>query len=161
MKKKISIGIIVIAIIIAVYFLFAPSPVDNQRSRKSSEVKQTLELTKPRAETDTEQQKAEAQKARLQRMQAEYAILEQERKKLQNQINDIRSRLFDLNLPAAQANDLNQKMIRAYLLLQNPPMLGAFKDVAGIDDEIDKVKNAQQNMVIVGKKIDAAEKKSK
>ena len=65
MKKKISIGIIVIAIIIAVYFLFAPSPVDNQRSRKSSEVKQTLELTKPRTETNTEQKQAEEQKARL------------------------------------------------------------------------------------------------
>jgi biopolymer transport protein ExbB/TolQ len=160
MKKKISIGIIVIAIIIAIYFLFAPTPVDKQRSRKTSEVKQTLELTKSKEEANAEQKKAEEEKARLQRMKAEYAVLQQERQKLQGQINDIRSRLFDLKLPAKQANDLNQKMKRAYILLQNPPMLGAFNDVEGIDDEIGKVKNAQQNMTEVSKQIAEAEKKS-
>jgi len=157
MKKKISIGIIIIAVIVAVYFLFAPSPVDEQRTREKSEVKQTLELTAPgqTGEADTAQGAGGDQDAdRVARMRAEYDVLVEERRKLQNQINEVRARLFDVKLPAQEAEKLNKEMMRAYVLLRNPPMLGAFRDVNGIDDELAKVRAAQEDVTEVGKRVE-------
>jgi hypothetical protein len=45
-------------------------------------------------------------------------------------------------------------MMTAYLLLRNPPMLGAFHNVEDIGHEIDKVKAAQNDMVEVARKVE-------
>ena len=154
MKKKISIGVIVIALIVGVYFLFAPSPVDQQRARESAEVKQAVDLTRQQPATAPEVAKPEEQSAKVEQMRAEYAVLEKQREALQKQLDDLRSRLFNVKLPVKQANELNDQMMTAYLLLRNPPMLGAFSNVQDIRHEIDRVKAAQDDMVEVGKKID-------
>jgi hypothetical protein len=158
MKKKISIGVIVIAIIIGIYFLFAPSPVDRQRARESAEVKQAVELTGQQPEAGTQEEKQKEHEARVKLMREEYAVLEQEREALQKQLDDIRASLFDVKLPAKKAKELNDQMMTAYLLVRNPPMLGAFNNVQDISHEIDKVKAAQNDMVEVARKVEELKK---
>lgn len=164
MKKKISLGIIVVAVLVAVYFMFAPSPVNEQRLRESAEVKAPAAPAQAAPATTEEQAPVEndeaALQARMTQMRTEYAMLEKERDALQKQLDDLRADLFEVKLPAQQAKDVNQQLMSAYLLLQNPPMLGAFSSVTDIDHEIDKVKAAQQNLAQVSKAV-AAGKGSK
>jgi|GEM_PF-4601535 len=162
MKKKISIAIIIIAVIVAVYFLFAPSPVDQQRVRESAEVKQTLKQTETETSTPKSGEAEATAKAGLsamdkaKRMHDAYQILKNERSKLSDQLSNLRAELFDLKLPAQQAQEYNKKMMKAYTLINNPPMLGAFQNVNDIQDEIAKVKGAREDLVEVGKGIAAA-----
>lgn len=157
MKKKISIGIIVIAVIVAVYFLFAPSPVDEQRMREKSQVKQTLDMTAPDKAEESgaapAPESANPDADRVARMREQYDILVQARRDLQQQINDIKARLFDVKLPAPEADKLNKEMMSAYVLLRNPPMLGAFSDVEDIRDELARVRAAQEDMKAVQERI--------
>jgi len=167
MKKKISIAIIIIAVIVAAYFLFVPSPVDQQRVRESAEVKQTLEQTKPETSPPPGGTAATTARAGLnaadqaQRMHDTYQVLQQERSKLSDQLSNLRAQLFDLKLPAKQAEEYNKKMMKAYMLINNPPMLGAFNNVNDIHDEIDRVKAAQEDLDEVGKGIAAAKGSNK
>jgi membrane-associated HD superfamily phosphohydrolase len=155
MKKKISIGVVVIALIVGIYLMFAPSPVNQQRARESQEVKQAVDMTREQPDAAKKQ---EEQEARRKQMQEEYAVLEKERAALQKQLDDVRASLFDVKLPAKQAKELNEEMMTAYLLLRNPPMLGAFHNVEDIGHEIDKVKAAQNDMVGVAKKVEEIKK---
>lgn len=161
MKKKISIAVVIIAVIVGIYFVFAPTPVGRNSTPSPDEVQKSLDQTGPGAGSGKEMESVEettptgvAMEDRVERMRAEYALLEEARGDLRDHINDIKARLYGVELPAGQARDLNHDLMEAFVLLKNPPMLGAFRDVDGIREEIARIERANKRLDEVDQTID-------
>ena len=158
MKKKISIAVVVIAVIVGIYFVFAPTPVGRNSTPSPDEIQKNLRQTGP-GEADMEEAEATEptgveMESRVERMRAEYALLEEAREGLRDRINELKARLYGVKLPAERANELNHDMMEAFVLLKNPPMLGAFRDVDGIREEIGKIEQANKRLGKVDSAID-------
>lgn len=72
-------------------------------------------------------------------MQVAYADLEKDRLLLNRQLGTLNAKLWGRRLPAARAQSVQSDMMAAKSLLTNPPLLGAFPDVAGIQHERERV----------------------
>lgn len=77
-------------------------------------------------------------------MAAEYKVLEKARSKLKQQLARLKHELWGLKFPSDQAKEMNEIMLNAHKLLKNPNLLGAFSDVQGIKDELDKINFANK-----------------
>lgn len=159
MKKKISIAAIVIAIILGIYFVFAPREVgDNDVAPPG--IDEALQETEPSAGQSDEPAQNEVEPTgvdvdeRVQRMREEYAVLEKKREALSNRLDDLRARMYNVELPADQAEEVNDELKKAFMLITNPPMLGAFHEVSDIHSEIDKVERAQRKLAEIRNIID-------
>lgn len=75
---------------------------------------------------------AEVRRARI---GAAFDELAAARKALQRKLGDLKTLTWGRELPAAQARRLGQDMMSAQYLLKNPPLLGAFSDVAEVRAE--------------------------
>lgn len=159
MKKKISIAAIVIAVILGIYFVFAPRQVGDN-GVAPPDIDEALQETEQSAGQPDESTPDEVQPAgveadeRVQRMREEYAVLEEKREALSNRLDDLRARLYNVELPAGQAREVNDELKKAFMLITNPPMLGAFHEVSDIHSEIDKVERAQRKLNEIGNIID-------
>lgn len=72
-------------------------------------------------------------------MRAEYARLEQARNDVRKQLGRIKSVIWKLRVPPAQARAIEKRMYQGHILLKNPPLLGAFSSVDEIKRELSKV----------------------
>ena len=86
------------------------------------------------------------EETRYRLMQAEFAKLEKGRRDLKRRLGKLRYHLKDIQLPATQAQQVNEVMLNGYKLLHTPKMLGAFSDVAGIAEELGRVNYAHANL---------------
>ena len=76
-------------------------------------------------------------------MQVAYADLEKDRLLLNRQLGALNAKLWGLRLPAARARTIQGDMMAAKSLLTNPPLLGAFQEVGGIQRERERVSSAR------------------
>ena len=86
------------------------------------------------------EQDLSADKKRRARMRAEYAELELARDALRRQLGKLRTRVWKLRMPPDQARVITEQMQRAYAVLKNPPMRGAFSSVGDISKETTRIK---------------------
>lgn len=83
-----------------------------------------------------------AAEARRARIEAAFDELATARKALQRKLGDLKTLTWGRELPVAQARRLSQDMMSAQYLLKNPPLLGAFSDVADVQAERARVNAA-------------------
>lgn len=164
MKKKISIAALVIAVILGIYFFMAPRQVGDNGVPAPPDTQSALEETGPvpdrgaQKESDMEatQPAGVEMEERARRMREEYTELEHKRDQLGTQLDDLRARIYNVELPSAQAQEINEELMKAFMLINNPPMLGAFHDTRDIRVEINKVERAQEKLEEIGGVIDSA-----
>ena len=150
MKKKISIGLLLLIVLVAIYFLFVPTKIANQLDYPpTAEGGFSVPELSPE-KTALAGQKIEMQQSatntRLQDMQHTYSQLQESRKRLKGRLAKLKASLWNLDLPGEHVAGINNGLAKAVMLLKNPPLRGAFRDEAAINKEIRKLDAAHQKL---------------
>ncbi len=75
--------------------------------------------------------------------QALYARLEKARRDLDQRLARMKMKLWNVRLPRAEAEQMNEQLMSAYQLLNRPKLLGAFHDLGEIERELTRVEYAK------------------
>jgi len=94
-------------------------------------------------------------------MTVEYEILNKARKKLKRHLARLKHDMWGLKFVPKKVKQINDILMNAHKLFNNPDMLGAFSNVEGIRDEIAKVNFAETSLAQVNAMIEENNKKSK
>jgi hypothetical protein len=132
MKTRLSLGFLIVAAGVVLYLALVP---------RSAEHDAVPEVPAPApAPADGAADAPAGPDARFNALRAAYAELENDRRDLSRQIGSLQVRLWGRELPAEKAHEIQQDMMTAQHLVKDPPMLGAFRDVAGIERERQRVR---------------------
>ena len=104
----------------------------------------------PVAETQTVNEAADenelAEEERYAAILAEYKKLEKARRNLDRRLARIKGVMWNVKLPAEQAEEIVSKVRKGYALLKSKKLLGAFSGLESISDELARVEYAYQNL---------------
>jgi hypothetical protein len=143
--------LIVIALVIGtVAFVFGWFGSDSDNLVESTPVLQT--------ETADEIMDASeiAEEERYAAILAEYKKLEKARRNLDRRLARIKAVMWNVKLPADQAEEIVSKIRKGYALLKSKKLLGAFSGLQAISDELTRVEFAYENLEGVAEEIKAA-----
>ena len=87
---------------------------------------------------------------------AEYKKLEKARRNLDRRLARIKGVMWNVELPAEQAEEIVSKIRKGYALLKSKKLLGAFSGLESISDELARVEYAYQELEGVIEEIKAA-----
>ncbi len=97
-----------------------------------------------------------AEEERYAAIQAEYKKLEKARRNLDRRLARLKAIMWNVELPAKQAEVIVSKMRKGYELLKTKKLLGAFTGLENISDELVRVEYAYQDLEGVAEEIKAA-----
>jgi len=142
---------IVLALVIGtVVIIFGWFGSDNENAVVSTPVVETEAVQEVKDEDEIAEEK------RYVAIQAEYKKLEKARRNLDRRLARIKGVMWNLELPAEQAEEIVSKVRRGYGLLKTKKLLGAFTGLESISDELARVEYAHQNLEGVLDEIKAA-----
>ena len=91
---------------------------------------------------------------------AEYKKLEKARRNLDRRLARIKAVMWNVELPAEQAEEIVSKIRKGYELLKTKKLLGAFSGLQSISDELARVEYAHENLEGLVEEIKAAKSES-
>ena len=97
-----------------------------------------------------------AEEERYAAILAEYKKLEKARRNLDRRLARIKGVMWNVELPADQAEEMVSKVRKGYALLKSKKLLGAFFGLESISDELARVDYVYQDLEGVVKEIKAA-----
>jgi len=119
-----------------------------------------LVVSAPVAETETTEEIMDAseiaEEERYAAILAEYKKLEKARRSLDRRLARIKAVMWNVELPAEQAEEIVSKIRKGYALLKSKKLLGAFSGLQAVSDELARVEFAYQNLEGVVEEIKAA-----
>ena len=110
----------------------------------------------PTTVNELEDENDAAEEARYAAIKAEYKKLEKARRNLDRRLARIKGVMWNVQLPAKQAEDIVSKMRKGYGLLKTKKLLGAFSGLQSISDELARVEYAYKNLEGVVEEVRAA-----
>ncbi len=117
-------------------------------------------LSVPVVETEAVQEVMDedeiAEEKRYVAIKAEYKKLEKARRNLDRRLARIKGVMWNVKLPAEQAEEIVSKVRKGYELLKSKKLLGAFSGLESISDELARVTYAYKNLEGVVEEIKAA-----
>jgi len=117
-------------------------------------------ISVPVVETEIENQAVDkqelAEEERYAAILAEYKKLEKARRNLDRRLARIKGVMWNVELPADQAEEIVSKVRKGYALLKSKKLLGAFSGLESISDELARVEYAYQELEGVIEEIKAA-----
>jgi len=116
----------------------------------------TTPVVMPTTVNELENENDAAEEARYAAIQAEYKKLEKARRNLDRRLARIKGVIWNVQLPAKQAEDIVSKMRKGYGLLKTKKLLGAFSGLQSISDELARVEYAYQSLEGVVEEVRAA-----
>jgi hypothetical protein len=116
----------------------------------------TTPVVMPTTVNELEDENDAAEEARYAAIQAEYKKLEKARRNLDRRLARIKGVIWNVQLPAKQAEDIVSKMRKGYGLLKTKKLLGAFSGLQSISDELARVEYAYQSLEGVVEEVRAA-----
>jgi len=97
-----------------------------------------------------------AEEERYAAILAEYKKLEKARRNLDRRLARIKGVMWNVELPAEQAEEIVSKIRKGYALLKSKKLLGAFSGLESISDELARVEYTYQDLEGVVEEIKAA-----
>jgi len=97
-----------------------------------------------------------AEEERYAAIKAEYKKLEKARRNLDRRLARIKGVMWNVELPADQAEEMVSKVRKGYALLKSKKLLGAFFGLESISDELARVEYVYQDLEGVVEEIKAA-----
>ena len=97
-----------------------------------------------------------AEEERYAAILAEYKKLEKARRNLDRRLARIKAVMWNVELPAEQAEEIVGKIRKGYTLLKSKKLLGAFSGLQAVSDELARVEFAYQNLEGVVEEVKAA-----
>ncbi len=140
--------LLLVIVVVAVALAFISLPEDPGRMEKPAPIPETpITADKDEDETTEQQSAVETERdARLAAMKELYADLERERRNLRQRLNKVRYYLAEAKLPDTRAEKVQEELDSANRLLINPPLLGAFRGVDGIQQELDRIARINERL---------------
>ncbi len=92
--------------------------------------------------------------------QERYAKLEKARRDLDRQLARIKMVLWNKNLPKAEADVITEQLMSAYRLLRKPKLMGAFRDMDEMEQELKQVEFARNQIKQIRQQLEPAEDSS-
>lgn len=154
MKTKLSIGLIVIIALVVLYFVFFPSRLSEHQSLQPAATTPAAEPAAAAPGDNAASGAGEDEEERRAAMEAAYQKLEAERKALRHHLGILKTDLWDVELPAEEARRVTENLKEGYVLLKNPPLLGAFQNSQEIQREIEKIQAVEKKLAGVRKLLD-------
>jgi hypothetical protein len=135
--KRVALLLLLIAVVVGLAFLSLP---DDPGETETLIMLEPIEEDAAHAERRARVEAVEAERAaRLEAMRAEYTELERERRRLRMRLRDVSYYLGYAELEPDQKNEILDDLGKANRLLINPPLLGAFRGVEGIQEELARI----------------------
>ena len=132
----ISLSILIIAL--CVYFFMPQSSLEIDSETVTDKTQQpAVEVSAESANTDAQQLSEED--LLYQKKQDTYADLEKARRNLDRVVARIKAYSWNKRIPKEKAEAINSELLNAHGLLKNKKLLGAFKDLESIENELNKV----------------------
>jgi len=97
-----------------------------------------------------------AEEVRYQAILAEYKKLEKARRNLDRRLARLKAVMWNVELPAEQAEKIVSKIRKGYELLKSKKLLGAFSGLDSIRDELARVEYSHQSLEGVEEEVKAA-----
>lgn len=120
----------------------------------------TIVVSTPIVETEIAEEPGNeemiAEEERYAAIKAEYKKLEKARRNLDRRLARIKGVMWNVELPAEQAEEIVRKVRKGYQLLKTKKLLGAFSGLESISDELARVEFAHQNLEGVIEEVKAA-----
>ncbi len=143
--------LIVLALMIAtVAFVFGWFGSDSKNVVVSVPVVETETVDQAMVENEL------AEEERYAAILAEYKKLEKARRNLDRRLARIKGVMWNVELPAGQAEKIVSKVRKGYALLKTKKLLGAFSGLESISEELARVEYANQELEGVIEEIKAA-----
>ncbi len=118
---------------------------------------QTVVVKVPVVENEVvNEEDTDAEEERYAAILAEYKKLEKARRNLDRRLARIKAVMWNVELPAEQAEEIVRKIRKGYELLKTKKLLGAFSGLQSISDELARVEYAHENLEGVVEEIKAA-----
>lgn len=122
---------------------------------------QTVVVKTPVAETEVmnnvNDEDNDEEEERYAAIQAEYKKLEKARRNLDRRLARIKAVMWNVQLPAEQAEVIVSRMRKGYELLKTKKLLGAFSGIQSVSDELASVEYAYQNLEGIVEEVKAAQ----
>lgn len=140
--------LLLVIVVVAVALAFISLPEDPGRMETPAPIPETpITADKDEDETTEQQSAVETERdARLAAMKELYADLERERRNLRQRLNKVRYYLAEADLADTRAEKVQEELDSANRLLINPPLLGAFRGVDGIQQELDRIARINERL---------------
>lgn len=138
--------LLLVIVVVAVVLAFMSLPEDPGRMETPAPIPETP-ITADKDKTTEQQSAVETERdARLAAMKELYADLERERRNLRQRLNKVRYYLAEADLADTRAEKVQEELDSANRLLINPPLLGAFRGVDGIQQELDRIARINERL---------------
>lgn len=140
--------LLLVIVVVAVVLAFMSLPEDPGRMETPAPIPETpITADKDEEETTEQQSAVETERdARLAAMKELYADLERERRNLRQRLNKVRYYLAGAELADTRVEKVQEELDSANRLLINPPLLGAFRGVDGIQQELDRIARINERL---------------
>ena len=133
--------LIVLALVIGTLaFVFGWFGIDSKTVVVSTPVVETGVAEEPDSEAMI------AEEERYAEIKAEYKKLEKARRNLDRRLARIKAVMWNVELPAEQAEEIVNKVRKGYALLKSKKLLGAFSGLESISDELVRVEYAYKEL---------------
>lgn len=143
--KRIILLLAIVVVAVALAFLTLPED-PGQQSRITPQVKHPTQ-SEAELQRELEQAAVEAERdRRLAAMKVKYEKLERERRNLRQRLEEVAYYTARADLTDEQKQRIRDEINSANRLLVNPPMLGAFRGVEGIESELDRIDNINKQL---------------
>ncbi len=155
---KAMLGLVIVVLIVFLVVLFRPTG-DNTATMTKKDNQQEIvqpSSTDDSAQSSTTDQLAAADDDKYEKMTARYQLLEKARTRLKRKLSRLQHELWGKNFPKEQAKEFNELMLNAHKLIKNPYKLGAFSSVKDIQDEIDSVTFAGEELEEIMQVVESA-----
>lgn len=130
-------GLLVLAVPVALY-LYLQNPASEVTELKTeSQFTEQVVAEELASNVAIDDENSEAK--RREKMINAYSDLAQARRALKSRVNMLKSLSWGINLPSAQAKQISHTMREVFVYLKNPPMLGAYFELAEITRESRKI----------------------
>lgn len=138
--------LLLVIVVVAVVLAFMSLPEDPGRMETPAPIPETP-ITADKDKTTEQQSAVETERdARLAAMKELYDDLERERRNLRQRLNKVRYYLAEADLADTRAEKVQEELDSANRLLINPPLLGAFRGVDGIQQELDRIARINERL---------------
>lgn len=142
--------VIAVIVIMAGGYLFLAENRPEQEETTGSVAVQPIQKEISQALGDVEnvrpsgQQAARTEEDRLyEEKQATYKKLEKARRDLDRRLARMKMSLWNVKLPKEEADSITQQLMSAYKLINNPKLMGAYKDLDEISRDLTQVEYAK------------------
>ena len=136
--------VVFLLIIATLYFVFIPEQA-HIAGKPDSPVQENIQQETSEASSEPESKSEE--ELRREAMHETFEKLEKARRDLERKLSRLKALLWGLEFPAEKSEAIREQMQTGYALLKNKKLLGAYRDLEHLKEDLDQIGFVYQSLV--------------